>query len=95
MLELPVYPYLNANILFAIPASNSGLDDFIVWDGHIQVSDREQRQADAQEIEQSLNEHAALESIQQFIISLNNVGRRHPKSGIRERLRMNVPPRKY
>lgn len=33
--------HLDANVLFAISTSHGGLDDFVMGDGHVQMSDRE------------------------------------------------------
>lgn len=43
--------YLHADKLPAISAFDSGFDDFIVRDPHVNVGDREQCQADSSEVE--------------------------------------------
>lgn len=50
-------PYLDTDELPAISAPNSGFDDFIVGNEHVQVGDRKQSQTDAHKIEYGFDKH--------------------------------------
>lgn len=50
------YTNLNTDKFLAIPASDGGLDDLVVRDKRIQMRDRKQGKAHAEEIENSLDE---------------------------------------
>jgi hypothetical protein len=49
--------YLDTDKLPAISAPNSGFDDFIFGNEHVQVSDSKQSQADASKVEYVLDKH--------------------------------------
>lgn len=51
--------YRFTDILLAVWTPDSRLDDLVVGDPHVQMSDRVQSKADTQEVENCLNKHSA------------------------------------